>query len=46
MPELPDVTVYCESLNRFYKGRVVQSISLRSPFVVRTVDPDLFAIEG
>jgi formamidopyrimidine-DNA glycosylase len=46
MPELPDVTVYCESLNRLYAGRLVERVSLRSAFVVRTVDPDLFAIEG
>jgi formamidopyrimidine-DNA glycosylase len=45
MPELPDVTVYCECLDRLYAGRVVERVSLRSPFVVRTVDPDLFAIE-
>ena len=46
MPELPDVTVYCECLNRLYAGRVVERVSLRSAFVVRTVEPDLFAIEG
>jgi formamidopyrimidine-DNA glycosylase len=46
MPELPDVEVYCEALNRFYAGRKVESVSLRSPFVVRTVEPDLFAVEG
>jgi formamidopyrimidine-DNA glycosylase len=46
MPELPDVEIYCESLTRFYAGRSVKWASLRSPFVVRTVDPDFFAIEG
>jgi formamidopyrimidine-DNA glycosylase len=46
MPELPDVEVYCEALTRFYAGRRVQSVSLRSPFVVRSVEPDLFAVEG
>jgi formamidopyrimidine-DNA glycosylase len=46
MPELPDVTIYCESLDRFYAGRCVERISLRSPFVVRTVEPNLFAVEG
>ncbi|HYO26506.1 MAG TPA: DNA-formamidopyrimidine glycosylase family protein [Lacipirellulaceae bacterium] len=46
MPELPDVVVYCNSLNRFYAGRVVERVALRSPFVVRTVEPDLFAVEG
>jgi formamidopyrimidine-DNA glycosylase len=46
MPELPDIEVYCEALNRFYVGRRIAGISLRSPFVVRTVDPDLFAAEA
>jgi formamidopyrimidine-DNA glycosylase len=46
MPELPDVTIYCESLQRFYAGRVVERVALRSPFVVRTVEPEIFAIEG
>jgi formamidopyrimidine-DNA glycosylase len=46
MPELPDVEVYCEALNRFYAGRKLAGIALRSPFVVRTVDPDLCAAEG
>lgn len=46
MPELPDVTIYCESLQRFYAGRVVERVTLRSPFVVRTVEPEIFAIEG
>jgi formamidopyrimidine-DNA glycosylase len=46
MPELPDVEVYCESLQRFYGGRKIERASLRSPFVVRTVEPELFAIEG
>jgi formamidopyrimidine-DNA glycosylase len=46
MPELPDVVVYCEALERFYSGRTVERVSLRSPFFVRTVEPELFAIEG
>jgi formamidopyrimidine-DNA glycosylase len=46
MPELPDVVVYCESLTRLYAGRTVERVSLRSPFVVRTVTPELCAIEG
>lgn len=46
MPELPDVEIYCESLQRFYGGRRVETISIRSPFVVRTFDPDISTIEG
>ncbi len=46
MPELPDVEIYCESLNRLYAGRVVERLRLRSAFVVRTVEPDIVTIEG
>jgi formamidopyrimidine-DNA glycosylase len=46
MPELPDVVVYCEALERLFSGRTVERVSLRSPFVVRTVEPELLAIEG
>ena len=46
MPELPDVEVYRQSLKRLYAGRAVERVALKSPFVVRTFEPDLFAIEG
>jgi formamidopyrimidine-DNA glycosylase len=46
MPEMPDVVVYCEALERFYSGRTIERVSLRSPFVVRTFEPELFAVEG
>ena len=45
MPELPDITIYLESLDRFIGGRQIERIELRSPFVVRTVDPDLLSLE-
>ncbi|MGI9456533.1 MAG: Fpg/Nei family DNA glycosylase [Aeoliella sp.] len=46
MPELPDVTIYCEAITRFYAGRVLGKIDLRSPFVVRTYQPDISELEG
>jgi formamidopyrimidine-DNA glycosylase len=46
MPELPDLAIYCESLNRLYAGRVVESVRLRSPFVVRSIEPELCGVEG
>ena len=46
MPELPDVTIYIEALGRFIGGKTIETIVLRSPFVVRSVDPDLFEAEG
>jgi formamidopyrimidine-DNA glycosylase len=40
MPELPDVEIYCEALGRFYQNRAIERIDVRSPFVVRTFEPD------
>lgn len=46
MPELPDITLYLDALDRFVGGKVIERIQLRSPFVLRTVEPDLFSAEG
>jgi formamidopyrimidine-DNA glycosylase len=39
MPELPDVEVYLEALERRIGGHVLTGIRLANPFVLRTVDP-------
>ena len=46
MPELPDVTVYVEALERHVVGQVLQAIRLKSPFLVRSFDPPLRTAEG
>jgi formamidopyrimidine-DNA glycosylase len=46
MPELPDITVYIEALERRILDRPVERIALRSPFVLRTVEPPIAAAEG
>jgi formamidopyrimidine-DNA glycosylase len=46
MPELPDVVVYLEALMRHIVGRRLQRLQLHSPFVLRTVDPPIDAIQG
>jgi len=46
MPELPDITVYIEALERFVGGQRIERIRLRSPFLLRTVTPDLQSAEG
>lgn len=46
MPELPDLTVYVEALDRFISGRVIDSIRQATPFLVRTWDPPLSAASG
>jgi formamidopyrimidine-DNA glycosylase len=46
MPELPDVVVYVEALTRYVVGRRLERLTLHSPFVLRTVDPPITAIDG
>jgi formamidopyrimidine-DNA glycosylase len=46
MPELPDITLYIEALERRVVGQRIEAIRVRSPFLVRTYDPPLSAIEG
>jgi formamidopyrimidine-DNA glycosylase len=46
LPELPDVVVYVEALTRHIVGRPLQRLVLHSPFVLRTVDPPIDAIQG
>jgi formamidopyrimidine-DNA glycosylase len=46
MPELPDLVVYLEALEREVVGRRLESIRLLSPFVLRSVDPSPDAVRG
>jgi len=46
MPELPDIVVYVESLDRRIAGQRLDRVRLISPFVLRTVVPPLAAAEG
>ena len=46
MPELPDVTVYVEALERHLVGRPLEAIRMKSPFLLRSVDPPLSAVQG
>ena len=46
MPELPDVVLYLRALERFVVGRAIQSVRVRSPFVVRTFEPELASCAG
>ena len=46
MPELPDVCVYLEALERTVVGRTLERIRLASPFVLRSYDPPLDATFG
>ncbi|MDH3284651.1 MAG: formamidopyrimidine-DNA glycosylase [Acidobacteriota bacterium] len=46
MPELPDVVVYTECLERRIVGRELARIRLASPFLLRSVDPPLVEAFG
>lgn len=39
MPELPDVVVYVEALEARLKGSVLRRISIRGPFLLRSISP-------
>ncbi len=44
MPELPDVTVYCEALERRIVGQRLLGVTLVSPFLLRSVEPPMSAL--
>jgi formamidopyrimidine-DNA glycosylase len=46
MPELPDLTVYIEALERRILGRPLQRVRLNSPFLLRTAEPPIACVEG
>ena len=46
MPELPDITIYIEALERRILGRPLQNVRLKSPFLLRSVDPPLTAVRA
>jgi len=46
VPELPDVVVYLEALERRVLGRRLEGVRLASPFVLRSVDPPVSALAG
>ena len=41
MPELPDITIYVEALERFVLDQTIEEVRLASPFLLRTVEPSL-----
>jgi formamidopyrimidine-DNA glycosylase len=44
VPELPDVTIYCEALAARTVGSAPESVRIVSPFVLRSVDPPVEAL--
>ena len=46
MPELPDIVVYIEALERRILGETLTSVTLGSPFLLRTAEPPLASVRG
>ncbi len=46
MPELPDITVYIEALERRVVGQRLEAARVASPFLLRTVQPPLDSLHG
>jgi formamidopyrimidine-DNA glycosylase len=46
MPELPDITLYLAQLTPRILHQPLNRIAIRSPFVLRSVDPPISAVEG
>ena len=46
MPELPDLEAYLHALEPRVVGRTLERLRIANPFLVRSVDPPVSAIEG
>jgi len=46
LPELPDITVYVEALRQRIVGQPIDEVRLKTPFLLRTVDPPLTDLIG
>src|SRR5262249_53727065 len=46
MPELPDILLYLECLRPRIQGQRLERIRLANPFLLRSVEPPLAAVEG
>lgn len=46
MPELPDVTIYVEHLERRLVGRVLERVRVLGPNLLRTAEPPLDSVHG
>jgi formamidopyrimidine-DNA glycosylase len=46
MPELPDLVVYVDALRQRILGHVLKRVSIRTPFLLRSVAPPVEAVHG
>ena len=46
MPELPDITIYLEALEKRTLGHVLQRVRVAGPFLLRTATPPIDSVQG
>lgn len=46
MPELPDIVVYIDRLGPRVQGQPLDKLEIRNPFVLRSTDPPVAALQG
>ena len=46
MPELPDLTIYGEAIEKRCAGELLEQVRLKSPFLLRTVEPPIAQSHG
>jgi len=46
MPELPDITIYIEALEKRILGQTLQQVRIRNPFLLRTAVPPIQSVHG
>jgi len=46
VPELPDIVVYIEALEKRIQGSILERVRIASPFLLRTAVPPLSSVEG
>jgi formamidopyrimidine-DNA glycosylase len=46
MPELPDITIYIEAMEKRIVGKPLDRVRLTNPFVLRTFEPAVRELEG
>ena len=46
MPELPDIEIYRERLAAILAGRTLETVEIRNPFVLRSVEPPVQELVG
>jgi formamidopyrimidine-DNA glycosylase len=46
VPELPDIVVYIEALEKRIQGSILERVRIASPFLLRTAVPPLSSVDG